>query len=783
MKKFRTHLIVFDNSLDNRTRIGDLLLNSSLLVYDSSYYTVLPEHIRMTEPSPPPKAKILIVEDEVLIGQALQARLSHWGYTVLDPVFSAEKALEFIEGTPPDLILMDIVLQGKMDGIEAAEIIRSRWRIPIIFTSAHADLIKLERAKLTSPFGYLLKPYQDHETRVTVEMALYVSKVDEERRKTEEALKKSEERLRHLIESTNDWIWEVDRNGVYTYVSSHSRQLLGYAPEEITGKTPFDLMPPEEADRLLTIFNSHMTERKPFYRLENLNRHKDGHLVILETNGVPIIAEDGQFQGYRGMDRDITERKKAEKVIRDSEARFKAQYQGNPTPVFTWQRKEGDFELIDFNQATRTITQGRVAEFLGEKASTLYAHRPDILGDLLRCFEEKEIIKRVTTSSEYFIPGRLIVITDVFVPPDLVMLHLEDITERKQAEETLQQSEEKYRALIETTNTGYLIVDAQGRVLDANQEYLRLTGHSSLEEILGRSVLEWTAPHDLERNASEVKKCLDLGGVRNLEIDYINQSGQITPIEINATILDSGESVRIMALCRDITERKQIEKQVRSLGHQLLKIQEDEKRNISRELHDVIGQNLLTLKIGLDSLFKPLAETFPEFKPKALELTGLMQQTVENVRDMAHHLRPSSLEQLGLVKAGLQYCEEFTAASNIEVDYSAVGIHESQLDYNTKITLYRLIQEGLNNIKKHSGADRVTIRLVSSFPNILLRIEDNGRGFNVKNSLDLAVKEKHLGLISMSERVSILQGQIKIQSEPGKGTKILIEVPSKAEKL
>jgi len=131
-----------------------------------------------------------------------------------------------------------------------------------------------------------------------------------------------------------------------------------------------------------------------------------------------------------------------------------------------------------------------------------------------------------------------------------------DITERKRAEEALRKSEEKHKALIETTNTGYHVLDAQGRVIDANKEYIRLAGYDALEEIIGRSVVEWTAPHDLERNAAEVKKCCERGYARNLEIDYVNRIGQITPIEINATVIGSGDSARIFSLCRDITERK-----------------------------------------------------------------------------------------------------------------------------------------------------------------------------------------------------------------------------------
>ena len=136
---------------------------------------------------------------------------------------------------------------------------------------------------------------------------------------------------------------------------------------------------------------------------------------------------------------------------------------------------------------------------------------------------------------------------------------LNDITERKRAENALRESEAKYRTLIETTDTGFVIIDQNGTVLDANQEYVRLTGHHYVNEILGRNVTEWTAPYQKERNALAVKECFETGYIRNLEIDYMDSRGKVTPIEINATVVEIKGALQIVTLCRDITERKRAE--------------------------------------------------------------------------------------------------------------------------------------------------------------------------------------------------------------------------------
>jgi PAS domain S-box-containing protein len=357
-----------------------------------------------------------------------------------------------------------------------------------------------------------------------------------------------------------------------------------------------------------------------------------------------------------------------------------------------------------------------------------------------------------------------------------------DYTERKKATDALAESEEKYRQLFESESDAVMIFDAQTRRFeDANPATLRLFGYSK-EEFSALTVEDISAEKDkTRRSVAKISGKDSLASHVPLRW-FLRKDGTMFPGEISAGKFFAGSREKIIGAVRDITERFQAEEKIRTLTQQLIKVQENERNRIAGYLHDKVAQDLSGLKIGLETLYASGQEPPSPIRAKISELSKILQESITAVRDLSYDLRPPGMDQLGLVRTVCQYCEDFSEKNNLEVDLYTAGMKKLKLDFDTEINLYRLIQEGLNNIKKHAQAEKVAIRLVASSPNILLRIEDNGRGFDVKNRLARSLKEKRMGLSSMEERVSLLGGSMKISSRPSKGTKIFIEVPCGVKK-
>jgi len=228
---------------------------------------------------------------------------------------------------------------------------------------------------------------------------------------------------------------------------------------------------------------------------------------------------------------------------------------------------------------------------------------------------------------------------------------------------------------------------------------------------------------------------------------------------------------------KDVTYKKRAEKYINSFSQQLLLAQDRERRMISYELHDSIAQNLSVVKVSLDTLFDDYPEIPQALSKKNKILSNLIETTINSVRDLSYELRPSNLDEMDIVKALKTYTEDFYERSKIKIDFQSNGMKGLILNSESKIHIYRLVQEGLRNVRKHANASIVSVKIVGASPNIILNIEDNGVGFDIKERERKLDNEKRLGLRSMQERVNLLSGFMRIKSHLGYGTKIFIKIP------
>jgi PAS domain S-box-containing protein len=375
-----------------------------------------------------------------------------------------------------------------------------------------------------------------------------------------------------------------------------------------------------------------------------------------------------------------------------------------------------------------------------------------------------------------------------------------DITERKLLEEALavskkdlelkvldrtselRKSEADYRKIIETANEGVWITDPEGKVLFINDKITEMLGYSS-QEIFGRIGLEFLVEGQTELVLTIRRNLREGLRIRN-ELQFYRKDG--TPIWVLANlspIFEGEKHTGNLYMMTDITEwkraeeeRKRAEKELvtlterlRGLSHRLIEIQEEERTNIARELHDQIGQSLNVIKLLIDRARTANDEHRDKLCSQA---SPLLAELIDRVSTLSLDLRPKILDDLGLVRTLEWYFERFTTQTNIRIQFKPSGI-DKQLQTQIANSVYRVVQEALTNVARHAQATTVTVKLKAEHSTINLRIEDNGVGFDPV-AIDASASG---GIIGMQERIGLLGGTMQIQSKPGAGTRVIVEIP------
>ncbi|TYT75617.1 PAS domain-containing sensor histidine kinase [Desulfobotulus mexicanus] len=350
---------------------------------------------------------------------------------------------------------------------------------------------------------------------------------------------------------------------------------------------------------------------------------------------------------------------------------------------------------------------------------------------------------------------------------------------QKQARELAErvaESRMRYRHLVERMNDCLGVSGPDGEIVYVNDRMCELLAFSR-EEMLGRHFSDFIDGTAKIRVKNEFEK-RKTGQRSAYEACLVDKSGNSIPVIISAEALldEKGAFQGSFAVITDISQQKRAERRIAQLTHELLRALENERHRIARDLHDHVAQDLSSLRIAFEDMAMQLESGSP-IRRQTSHLSRRLQDAIRDLREIAYALRPPDLDTLGLPRTIYRYCQEFSEYTGIPVNFVTAGMEGSARDFDREINLYRLVQEALANIRKHAGATNVDIRLIASHPEIILRIRDNGVGFDSEIRESSVSSERGMGLKGMAERVALLGGRFEIRSRPGEGCCISVWIP------
>jgi PAS domain S-box-containing protein len=354
-----------------------------------------------------------------------------------------------------------------------------------------------------------------------------------------------------------------------------------------------------------------------------------------------------------------------------------------------------------------------------------------------------------------------------------------EITERMLAEQALTESEQKYSTLVEESLTG-VYIEQNGNIEFANDRFASIYGYPR-EKITGLEYWRLVHPEDrkmVEKNRKQRYK--GTGAPSEYEARGLTRDGRTIWVARSNKLIQYKGKPAILGNAMDVTKRKEMEtalqkseSELRFLSSQLLSAEETERKRIARELHDGIGASLGAIKFSIENVLNQVDRSNAENAVGSLEeVISLTQQAIEEVRRIIIDLRPSILDDLGILPTITWFCREFQAIySGIEIERE-IAIQENDVPDPLKTVIYRVLQEALNNIAKHSQSDLVRLSLRKSEEKIVMSVTDNGRGFDLESVISAENGQRGFGLSSMRERTELSGGAFSIESSIGAGTKI-----------
>jgi PAS domain S-box-containing protein len=644
-------------------------------------------------------AKILIVDNDPTATKDLQARLTKLGYEVVGTAANSEEALDKSNSLKPGLIIMNTRLRAGNDGIKTGSLIHSANDIPIIYLSSRAGQDTIRRASSTGPFGYIIKPFDESQLFVTIEIAQL-------RHKLESQLRESKQWLNGVLMSIGDGVIAVDKTGSVQFINSKAEKLTGSWESDAIGKPLFEVLKlKDERTGELMDLSSNLSQTRAKSKselgLEALLVSEDGRSLPLEINFNPILDQKNKFQGLVLAFRDITSRRQAMEQIKQQASRAEALVQ-------IAKQLNSRLELQDVLDTVCRVTN----QVIKTSASIIFLYDPKSgkFKDMARKFEDDIPVAQNNPARISFSRTAL----ETFLPEDSSVFSIPNAGLRKDM---------PFRNILRLLGINHLAVAPLVRNND----------------VIGALICGTVEGNEFPRE--------DLELLRGLA----------------EHIMIAVSNTRLFEQVRLGRERQRL------LSKSVVDIQEAERRRIARELHDHLGQSLTGIQFMLESIKQQVDD--PQ-KSDVLEIQNSVTDIIGRVREMSLNLRPSMLDDLGLISTLKWHLDRFTNQTGIQVNFNGPKSSE-RFPAETETTAYRIVQEALTNVARHSHANEAFVGLAIIDNALWIEILDKGKGFDASAVLNKPTS----GLSGMSERADLAGGYLTINSYVNQGTQIVAALP------
>ena len=750
---------------------------------------------------------VLVADDEPALREAICKLVAgEEGLHLVGAAADAEEAMALARETRPDVALIDVRMPLGGGARVAREIRAELPDTRVVALSAHEDRATVIEMLKAGAVGYVVKGISPPEVVDTIrraargqaslsaEMAAALIETlatdDTERREAAESLRRHEEKLLGLLESSPDAVVIVNANGQIAFVNERTEELFAYRRDELVGRRLELLLPERYRERHVAHRDEYLADpvtRPMGIGLELAGRRKDGTEFPVEISLSSIETPDRRLA--TAFIRDIGERHSVEAPLETPEGRFAALLESAPDAVAIVDQR-GDIVLV--NKQTEKLFGYRRDELLGRKVELLLPerfhlrhldHRASYVADpgTRPMGADLELAGRRRDGTEFAVDISLSSIETEDGP--LTTAFIRDVSDRVNAEQLRQKGGDLLEALLEHTPDAVILVNDRGRILFANAQTETLFGYPRAE-LVGEPIELLLPERFHERHVSHRDSYLAAPVTRSmgagLDLAGRRKDGSEFPVDISLSAIETEDGVLATAFVRDITERTAADSAdalqlklaaSRALASHIVKASEAERARIAADIHDDSIQAITAAGMRLQLLRRSLDD------PEQLALLGEFEETIKlsiaRLRSLLFELSPPALDREGLAEALRLYLDELSEDGLIQCRLESRL--RTQPGEDVRLVLYRIAKEALTNVSKHAGAQAVQVYLTEEDAGYLVRITDDGVGFAPDR---LGSVPGHLGLITMRERAELVGGWLRIDSGPQAGTTIEYWVPA-----